>query len=89
MDSPKISHQSCKTAPILTTFTHDTSLDSLNKHTCYLQRTARNHQTKICGVSPAAATLPQLLLSTTCYMASLGVGTHLLYHTTDLMISLF
>ena len=86
MNSPhKISHQSCKIAPIFTTFTHDTSLDSLNKHACYLQRTATNHQTKKCGVYPAAATLPELLISTTCYMASLTLSNNRPYDLTVLI----
>jgi len=32
--SYKISHHFCKTVPIFTKFTHNTSVDSLNKHMC-------------------------------------------------------
>ena len=62
VNSPlEINHHSCKTAPILTTFTHNTSLESLNKHTCcVLQRICRTHQNK-CGVFPFSTTLPELL----------------------------
>lgn len=55
-------HQSCKTTPIVAAFTHNTAVDSLNKYMCCdLQRTAITNQTKKCGVSPAAATLPSIL----------------------------
>ena len=69
INSPqKNSHKSFKTAPIFTTLTHNTSLDLLNKHMCCdLQRIARTHQSTKCGVSSAAATLPELLY--TCITA--------------------
>jgi len=58
----KISHQCRKTMPIFTTFTHNTSLNSLNKHMCCdLLMIARTHQTEKCGFSPTAATLPEIL----------------------------
>jgi hypothetical protein len=45
-----------------TTLTHNTCLDSLNKHLCCdLQRIARSHQAKKSGFSPSVATLPELL----------------------------
>jgi len=51
-----------KKAPIVTTFTHNTAIDSLNKHICcYFHRTTRTNQSEKCGVSPAAATLPSIL----------------------------
>jgi len=63
----KISHKSFKTAPIFITLTHSTSLDVLNKYMCCdLQRIARTHQSKKCGVSPTAATLPELLCMYNC-----------------------
>jgi hypothetical protein len=73
INSPhKISHKSRKTAPIFTTFTHSASLDSMNKHKCCgLQRIARTHQTKKCGVSPATASLPELLYIVICHVHSL------------------
>jgi hypothetical protein len=63
INSPhKISHKARRTATIFTTFIHNTSLDSVNKHMCCgLQSINRTHRTKKCGIPPAAATLPQLL----------------------------
>lgn len=50
----KISHRSCKTVPIFTTFTHNPKADLLNKHICYdLQKIARTYQTNKSGKSPA------------------------------------
>ena len=52
---------SCKTAPLFTTHTHNTSLDSLNKHMCcYLQRIAITHKLKTAASLPSAASLLKL-----------------------------
>ena len=42
-----INHHCCKTAPIFTMLTHNTSIDSLNYHACFdLQKIPGSHQTK-------------------------------------------
>jgi len=48
MNSPhKISHCTCKSAPIFTTLAHNTYLDSLDMHTCCdLQKVARTRRIK-------------------------------------------
>jgi hypothetical protein len=57
-----VRHHSCKTVPIFSMFTHNTTLDSLSKRTCCdLQRTARTHQTK------NAASFPRRKPSQNCY----------------------
>jgi hypothetical protein len=48
-------------------FTHSTSLRLTEKHVCCdIQTFARTHQTKLCGVCPAAPTLGITLLSLVC-----------------------
>jgi len=60
-----IYHHSRKTAPIFTTFNHNTCLDSMNTRMhCDLLRTVRTQWNKKCGISLAAATLPELLYLT-------------------------
>lgn len=62
INSPhKISHHYGKTAPIFSTFSHNTYLNSMNKHMyCNIQRTARTYQTKQCVFSLTAATVLEL-----------------------------
>jgi len=69
----KIGHKFLKTEPKFTKFTHNTSLDSLNKHMCCcLQRIARHHRTKKSGVPPAAASLPKILYCKETNVASVS-----------------
>jgi len=57
----KISHKFRKRTQLFTTFTHNTSVDSMNKHMCCdLQRNSRTHQIKKLHFSPTVATLPEL-----------------------------
>jgi hypothetical protein len=60
--SHKINHHSYKTAPIFTTFTHSTSVDSLIEHMCCdLQGIAEPTKIRNAASFLAAATVPELL----------------------------